>query len=70
MLSNLLNPFIQHSSTQWSFAKEISVGTIPGEGMGGDLTLGFPQTFRTKKIPNDLFRKKIFFPPKISDDHF
>ena len=33
---------------QWSFAKEISVGTISGDGMGGDLALGFPQTFRAK----------------------
>ena len=57
--------------TQWSFAKEISVGTISGEGMGGDLALGFPQTFRAKKILNDLFRKKnYFFPPKIFDDLF
>jgi len=38
------------NSRQWSFAKEITVGTISGEGMGGDPALGFPQTFRAQKI--------------------
>ena len=38
---------IFNGGEQWSFAKDL-VGTISGEGMGGDLALRFPQTFRAK----------------------
>jgi len=55
----------------WSFAKEISVGTISGEGMGEDLALGFPQTFRAKISERPFLGNKFnFFPPKVSDDLF
>jgi len=52
---------------QWSFAKEISVGTISGEGMGGDLAFGFPQIFRAQKISERPFlgKKFNFFRPKF-----
>jgi len=55
---------------QWSFAKEISVGTISGEDMGGDLALGFPQTFRAKISERPFLGKKLIFPPKIFYDLF
>ena len=46
-------------SIQWSFAKEIRVGTNSGEGNGGYLALGFPQTFRAK-ISERPFQEIVF----------